>query len=172
MELEVVIEIPKGTRNKYEADHVTGEIWLDRMLFTATQYPSDYGYVPGTLAEDGDPLDVLVLLDEPTFPGCHIMVRPIAVFRMEDEAGIDDKVLCVPATDPRYAGVVGLDDLDVFSPFLKDEIAHFFHVYKDVEPEKHSVVGTWEDATAAARIIEAARRRTTEAGEPAAGDAH
>lgn len=171
MEIEAVIEIPKGTRNKYEADHETGEIWLDRMLFTATQYPSDYGYVPRTLAEDDDPLDVLVLLDEPTFPGCHIKVRPIAVFRMEDEAGIDDKVLCVPATDPRYVNVKGLSDLDVFSPFLKDEIAHFFHVYKDVEPGKETVVGAWEDADAAVRIIVASQRRFEEHQAGATGDA-
>ena len=87
MDVEVIVEIPKGSRNKYEADHESGAIWLDRMLFTATQYPTDYGFVPGTLAEDGDPLDALVLLDEATFPGCHIMARPVAVFFMEDEAG-------------------------------------------------------------------------------------
>lgn len=162
MELEVVIEIPKGSRNKYEADPRTGHIWLDRMLFTATRYPSDYGYVPDTLAEDGDPLDVLVLLDDPTFPGCHIMVRPIGVFRMEDEEGIDDKVLCVPATDPRYAGVTTLSDLESFSPLLLEEISHFFHVYKDMEPGKHSVVGGWEGPESAQRIIESARRRLAE----------
>jgi inorganic pyrophosphatase len=92
-ELEVIVEIPRGAHNKYEMDHETGAIWLDRTLFTATQYPADYGFVPHTLGEDGDPLDVLVLLDEPTFPGCHVMVRPIGVFRMRDEAGGDDKVL-------------------------------------------------------------------------------
>ena len=98
MEITAVIEIPKGSRNKYEVDHATGAIWLDRMLFTATQYPMDYGFVPGTLAPDGDPLDVLVLLEEPTFPGCHIKVRPVGVFRMHDEQGQDAKVLAVPAT--------------------------------------------------------------------------
>ena len=101
MEVDIVVEIPRGSRNKYEMDHETGAIWLDRMLFTATQYPADYGFVPETLAEDGDPLDVLVLLDEPTFPGCHIRVRPVGVFWMADEAGPDAKVLCVPAHDPR-----------------------------------------------------------------------
>ena len=102
-ELEVVVEIPRGARNKYEMDHESGAIWLDRTLFTATQYPADYGFVPGTLGEDGDPIDVVVLLDEPTFPGCHVMARAIGVFRMRDEAGGDDKVLVVPAHDPRYA---------------------------------------------------------------------
>ncbi len=88
-QLEMIVEIPRGAHNKYEMDHATGAIWLDRTLFTATQYPADYGFIPRTLSEDGDPLDVLVLLDEPTFPGCHVMVRPIGVFRMVDEAGGD-----------------------------------------------------------------------------------
>ena len=102
MEIEVVVEIPKGSRNKYEIDHDSGQVWLDRNLFTATQYPADYGFIPDTLAGDGDPLDVLVLLDESTFPGCHIRARPIGVFWMKDEAGPDAKVLCVPAGDPRW----------------------------------------------------------------------
>src|SRR5437868_13090009 len=89
MEIVAVIEIPKGSRNKYEADHDTGVIWLDRLLFTATQYPADYGYVPDTLADDGDPIDVLVLGDEPTFPGCHIRARPVGAFQMSDEKGRD-----------------------------------------------------------------------------------
>lgn len=107
MEVEVVIEIPKGSRNKYEADHETGEIWLDRLLFTATMYPADYGFFPHTLGEDGDPLDAMVLLDEPTFPGCHIWARPLGVFWMSDEKGPDAKVLTVPSTDPRWAGMEG-----------------------------------------------------------------
>ena len=111
MEIEVVVEIPKGTRNKYEADHDTGAIWLDRMLFTATRYPEDYGFVPLTLAQDGDPLDAMVVLEEPTFPGCHIRARPIGVFLMSDEAGEDAKVLCVPATDPRRADIKELADI-------------------------------------------------------------
>ena len=106
MKIEVIVEIPKGTRNKYEADHETGAIWLDRMLFTSTRYPEDYGYMPQTLAEDGDPLDVLVRLEEPTFPGCHIRARPIGVFLMSDEQGDDAKVLAVPATDPRAEGII------------------------------------------------------------------
>ncbi len=97
MEIEVVVEIPKGSRNKYEMDHETGALWLDRHLFTATSYPADYGFIPGTLSEDGDPLDALVLLDEPTVPGCHILARAIGVFWMRDEAGPDAKILSVPA---------------------------------------------------------------------------
>ena len=101
MEFDVTIEIPKGQRNKYEVDHVSGRIRLDRTLFTSTQYPADYGFIENTLGLDGDPLDALVLLQEPTFPGCLIKCRAIGMFRMTDEAGGDDKVLCVPATDPR-----------------------------------------------------------------------
>ena len=103
MEFDVVIEIPKGQRNKYEMDHETGRIRLDRMLFTSTRYPADYGFIEDTLADDGDPLDALVILDEPTFPGCLIRCRAIGMFRMRDEKGLDDKVLCVAATDPRMA---------------------------------------------------------------------
>ncbi|HKE52817.1 MAG TPA: inorganic diphosphatase, partial [Actinomycetes bacterium] len=101
MEFDVLIEIPKGTRNKYELDKKTGRMRLDRMLFTSTRYPTDYGFIEDTLGEDGDPLDALVLLDEPTFPGCVIRCRAIGMYRMRDEKGGDDKVLCVPATDPR-----------------------------------------------------------------------
>ena len=133
MEVEAFIEVPRGSRNKYEMDHVTGRIRLDRMLFTATQYPTDYGFIPDTLADDGDPLDILVLLDEPTFPGCSIIARPIAVLRMRDEAGGDDKVLSVPATDPRWSH---LHDLGDVGSFLLDEIQHFFTVYKQLEPGK------------------------------------
>ncbi|MGH7750686.1 MAG: inorganic diphosphatase, partial [Candidatus Dormibacteria bacterium] len=127
MEVEAIIEIPRGSRNKYEVDHLTGSIWLDRMLFTAMQYPADYGYVPDTVADDGDPLDILVMLEEPTFPGCHIRARPVGVFRMEDEKGGDAKILAVPATDPRWASIHDVDDL---APFARDEIRHFFEFYK------------------------------------------
>ena len=156
MEIETVVEIPKGSRNKYEMDHDSGAIWLDRMLFTATQYPADYGFVPDTLAEDGDPLDVLVLLDEPTFPGCHIRARPVAVFWMRDEKGPDAKVLCVPATDPRYAGIT---DLDSLPEHLLDEIGHFFDVYKALEPEKDTETRGWEGRAAADAAVDDARQR-------------
>jgi inorganic pyrophosphatase len=155
MQIEVVVEIPKGTRNKYEADE-SGVIWLDRMLFTSTRYPEDYGYVPNTLAEDGDPLDALVLLDEPTFPGCHIRARPVGVFQMRDEEGPDNKILCVPASDPRWDRVKEISDLESYG--LR-EIAHFFNIYKDLEPGKETDVVGWDDRTKAEEIVEAARRR-------------
>ena len=133
MEFDVTIEIPKGSRNKYEVDHETGRIRLDRRLFTSTSYPADYGFVENTLGEDGDPLDALVILDEPTFPGCLIKCRAIGMFRMTDEAGGDDKLLCVPASDPR---VEHLRDIHHVSEFDRLEIQHFFEVYKDLEPGK------------------------------------
>lgn len=128
--LVMVVEIPKGSRNKYEIDHVTGEIFLDRMLFTATRYPADYGFVPDTLAEDGDPLDALALVTEPTFPGCRVRIRPIGLFLMEDQGKPDHKVIGVPLGDPMCAHVHTLEDL---SPHLLKEIEHFFRVYKDLE---------------------------------------
>ena len=140
MNFDVTIEIPKGQRNKYEVDHETGRIRLDRMLFTATRYPADYGFVEGTLGEDGDPLDALVLLEEPTFPGCLIRCRAIGMFRMTDEAGGDDKVLCLPANDPRLQHIRDLEDV---SKFDRLEIQHFFEVYKDLEPGKSVEGATW-----------------------------
>jgi inorganic pyrophosphatase len=140
VEFDVVIEIPKGTRNKYEVDHETGRIRLDRMLFTSTMYPEDYGYIEDTLGEDGDPLDALVLLDEPTFPGCLIECRAIGMFRMSDEKGGDDKVLCVPAHDPRMQKYQDLADVEQFELL---EIQHFFETYKDLEPGKSVEGATW-----------------------------
>ncbi len=101
--LRIVVEIPKGSRNKYEMDHETGEIFLDRMLFTSMQYPADYGFIEGTLGGDGDPLDALVFVGEPTFPGCRIDARPIGLFRMTDEKGEDEKILSVPLRDPIWS---------------------------------------------------------------------
>ena len=163
MDIEVLVEITKGSRNKYEADHDTGEIWLDRHLFTATSYPTDYGFVPLTLAEDGDPLDALVLLDEPTFPGCHVRARVVGVFWMSDEKGPDAKLLCVPAGDPRWAEIADLDDLRHWRPMLLEEIGHFFNVYKMLEPGKNTEVRDWEGAAAGEREVEDARRRYNEA---------
>jgi inorganic pyrophosphatase len=154
--IEVVVEIPKGSRNKYEMDHETGALWLDRHLFTAMTYPADYGFVPDTLAEDGDPLDVLVLLDEPTVPGCHIRARPIGVFWMRDEKGPDAKVLAVPAGDPRWTHI---EDLEHMPSHLRAEIEHFFEVYKALEPEKSSEPGGWGDRADALAEIESARAR-------------
>ncbi len=167
MDVEVLIEIPKGQRNKYEMDHATGRIRLDRMLFTSTRYPSDYGYIEDTLADDGDPLDALVLLDEPTFPGCLITCRVIGMFRMRDENGLDDKVLCVPATDPRMEH---LRDIHHVPEFERLEIQHFFEVYKALEPGKLVQGEAWADRAAAEAEIEACRKRlaeTTAHGETA-----
>jgi inorganic pyrophosphatase len=133
MDFDVTIEIPKGTRNKYEMDQRLGRIRLDRTLFTATQYPADYGFIEDTLGEDTDPLDALVLVREPTFPGCLICCRAIGMFRMRDEKGPDHKVLCVPNADPRLLYLSDIADLE---PFHRLEIQHFFEVYKDLEPGK------------------------------------
>jgi inorganic pyrophosphatase len=140
MEFDVTIEIPKGHRNKYEVDHATGRIRLDRMLFTATRYPSDYGFIDDTLGNDGDPLDALVLLDEPTFPGCLIRCRAIGMFRMTDEKGGDDKVLCVPAGDHRWDHIQDIGDVPEFE---LDVIKHFFVHYKDLEPGKFVKAADW-----------------------------
>jgi len=140
VEFDVVIEIPKGQRNKYEVDHESGRIRLDRMLFTSTRYPSDYGFVENTLGGDGDPLDALVLLEEPTFPGCLIRCRTIGMFRMTDEAGPDEKLLCVPAHDPRHEH---LRDIHHVPEFDRLEIQHFFEVYKDLEPGKSVEGASW-----------------------------
>ncbi len=152
--LHVVIEVPQGSRNKYEINHDTHEIWLDRRLFTATRYPADYGFVPDTLAEDGDPLDVLVLLDEPTFPGCHVMARAVGVFLMADEAGPDAKVIAVPAGDPRWDHISSLKDVP---EHLRAEIEHFFAIYKALEPEKDTEVGDWGDLHVAVDVIRKSR---------------
>ncbi|HYN75532.1 MAG TPA: inorganic diphosphatase [Candidatus Limnocylindria bacterium] len=140
MEFDVTIEIPKGQRNKYEMDHKTGRIRLDRMLFTSTRYPHDYGFIENTLGEDGDPLDALVILEEPTFPGCLIQCRAIGMYRMKDEAGGDDKVLCVPSGDPRQSH---LQEIFHVPEFDRLEIEHFFSVYKDLEPGKSVEGATW-----------------------------
>jgi len=155
-EIDVVVEIPRGSRNKYEFDHERHVFRLDRRLFTATAYPADYGYIPDTLSEDGDPLDAMVLLDEPTFPGCWVTARPVGVFWMSDDAGPDAKILCVPAGDPRWEGMADLGDLPTHLPH---EIEHFFEVYKVLEPGKHSTVRGWEGAEAAVAEIAACRRR-------------
>jgi inorganic pyrophosphatase len=161
VEFDVTIEIPKGQRNKYEMDHVTGRIRLDRTLFTATQYPADYGFVEDTLGADGDPLDALVLLSEPTFPGCLIRCRAIGMFRMQDEAGGDDKVMCVPANDPRQEH---LRDIHHMPEFDRLEIQHFFEVYKDLEPGKSVEGAHWAGRTDAEAEIENSRRRLADKG--------
>lgn len=155
----VRIEIPKGSRNKYELDKKTGLIKFDRMLFSAMHYPSDYGFILDTLAEDGDPLDALVLVWEPTFPGCLIDAKPIGLFKMWDEKGRDEKILCVPVSDPMWNHLNRLSDVP---PHLLKEIEHFFTVYKELEAKKTGVEG-WEDREAALSVVNSASERFTEA---------
>jgi inorganic pyrophosphatase len=140
-------------------DHESGRIRLDRLLFTSTRYPSDYGFIEDTLAEDGDPLDALVLLEEPTFPGCLITCRVLGMFRMRDEKGLDDKVLCVPAGDPRQAHLREIDDVPEFDRL---EIQHFFEVYKELEPGKSVQAEAWADRIAAEAQVVSCRERFIE----------
>jgi inorganic pyrophosphatase len=156
VEIEVIIEVPRGSRNKYEMD-ASGRIWLDRMLFTSTRYPADYGFIPGTLAEDGDPLDAMVLLGESAFPGSYVIARPVGVFWMLDEHGPDAKILAVPARDPRYENARDLPDVPAH---LRAEISHFFDVYKELEPGKGTDVQGWQGRAAAEEEIIAALRRS------------
>jgi inorganic pyrophosphatase len=154
--LDVIVEIPAGSRNKYEYDHERHLIRLDRRLFTATAYPADYGFVPDTLAQDGDPLDAMVLLADPTFPGCLVRVRVLGVFWMRDEAGADAKLLTVLEHDPNWDRAEDLGDLP---GHLLSEIEHFFSIYKDLEPGKLSDVGGFEGAEAAWAEVERCRAR-------------
>lgn len=151
----VTVEIPKGSRNKYEYDKVRKVIKFDRMLFSAVHYPSDYGFFPDTLALDGDPLDALVLVTESTFPGCIIEARPIGLFKMTDEKGPDEKILCIPVSDPLWNHIHHIEEVQ---PHLLKEIEHFFNVYKDLEYKKVSVEG-WADKKAAYVTIEEALQR-------------
>ncbi|NNG11060.1 MAG: inorganic diphosphatase [Arenibacter sp.] len=146
---DVLIEIPKGSRNKYEYDFELKKIRYDRMIFSSMMYPADYGFIPETLALDGDPLDVLVLVTEATFPGCVMEVKPIGVFHMTDEKGPDEKVICVPVSDPVWNRISNLDELN---PHLIKEIEHFFKVYKDLEKKKVDV-GGWGDIQEAKDIV-------------------
>jgi inorganic pyrophosphatase len=156
MDIEMIVEIPKGSRNKYEMDHSLGRLRLSRMLFTSTRYPVDYGYIPDTLAEDGDPLDIMVMLDEPTFPGCSIMVRPVGLFWMSDENGPDAKILAAPAHDPRFGNI---RELRHVHEHLLAEIRHFFETYKELEPGKGTDIRGWQDRPSAEREITDARKR-------------
>lgn len=155
----MVVETPRGSRNKYEMDPDRQRIRLDRLLFTATAYPYDYGFLPGTLAEDGDALDAMVLGELPTFPGCVIAVRPIGVFWMHDEKGPDAKILCVPAGDDRYAHIQDIGDI---KSHVLNEIGHFFEVYKTLEPGKSASTRGWEPREQAEIVVEEARERFTQ----------
>jgi inorganic pyrophosphatase len=155
MILTILIEIPKGSRNKYEYDKERKIIKFDRMLFSAVHYPSDYGFIIDTLAEDTDPLDALVLVSEPTFPGCLIEAKPVGLFRMRDEKGPDEKILCVPMGDPHWNFIQELSDVP---PHLLKEIEHFFIIYKELEKKKTGVEG-WEDRESAIKAVHASRKR-------------
>jgi inorganic pyrophosphatase len=156
-EMTVVVEIPRGSRNKYELNKQTGLFRLDRVLYSAVHYPGDYGFFPRTYAEDNDPLDALVMVNVPTFPGCSIDVRPVALFRMQDKGEMDEKVLCVPASDPLYDGYEDIGDVP--SHFLR-EVEHFFSIYKDLEGGRVHCLG-WEDVKAARSAIADALARYT-----------
>jgi inorganic pyrophosphatase len=163
-EISAVIEIPARSRNKYELDKDTGLFSLDRVLYSAVHYPGDYGFIPRTLAEDGDPCDVLVLIKEPTFPGCRIDVRPIGVLKMLDRGEPDDKILGVPAEDPTQNEFYDLADIP---PHTLREIAHFFEIYKDLEGKRVQILG-WQGCEAAfIEINRSIERYVTRFGAPA-----
>jgi inorganic pyrophosphatase len=151
-----MVEIPMGSRNKYEYDPELGAIRFDRFVSASMVYPTDYGFIPDTLGEDGDDLDVLVCVSEPTFPGCLVPVRPIGLFCMTDEKGRDDKVVCVPVSDPRWNVYNDVGDLP---EQLRAEIHHFFGVYKDLDPDRHSEPTGWKGRQAALQSIDEARKR-------------
>lgn len=155
--IEAVIEIPAGARNKYEYDAERGIFRLDRVLYSSVHYPTDYGFIPNTLSEDGDHLDILVIVEEPTFPGCHIPVRPIGVLNMVDVNGEDQKILAVPVGDPRYAEVLDIDDL---SPHWLREIENFFATYKTLENVETTMQG-WGHAARAMEVITQCTLRCT-----------
>ncbi len=161
MEFDVTIEIPKGQRNKYEIDHETGRVRLDRYLYTSMVYPADYGYIENTLGEDGDPLDVFVLLPEPVFPGVLIEVRPVAMYKMTDEKGGDDKVLAVPAGDSRWDKIQELEDVPEHELAA---IKHFFERYKDLEPGKYVKGSEWVGRAEAEAEVERSFARLKEQG--------
>jgi inorganic pyrophosphatase len=165
-DLRCMVEIPKGSRNKYEWSEKLRAITFDRFLFSSVVYPLDYGMIPDTLAEDGDPLDAMVAVSEPTFPGCVIPVKPIALFKMRDDKGIDDKIICVPLQDPNWNHCETLEDLP---EQLRDEISHFFEVYKTLEDKEVEVYG-WFSREDALEVIDDSRRRWREREDGADGD--
>ena len=147
--LNVLIEIPAGSKNKYEFDKDLNAFALDRVLYSSVQYPYDYGFVPNTLADDGDPLDGMVIMDQPTFPGCVIPARPIGMLIMIDGGDRDEKILCVPAKDPRYNDVKTLADI---APHRLEEIAEFFRSYKNLEKKVTEIRG-WEGVDAVQALV-------------------
>jgi inorganic pyrophosphatase len=157
-DLHAFVEIPKGSRNKYEWDPKLQAIRLDRFLFSSVVYPTDYGFIPDTLAGDGDPLDAVICVSEPTFPGCMVAVNAIGLLEMRDEKGEDEKILCVPRHDPNWDTIERLEDLPAQ---LRDEIANFFSIYKQLESKDVEVVG-WHARDTAYEAIERARARWRE----------
>jgi inorganic pyrophosphatase len=153
--VEAIIEIPSGSRNKYEYDHERGIFRLDRVLYSSVHYPTDYGFIPDTLADDGDPLDILVVVEEPTFPGCHVRARPVGTLVMSDEKGPDEKILAVLVDDPRFDGITHLDQLH---PHWLREIENFFAIYKTLQNKIVTIKG-WESVESAWQIIEKFRKQ-------------
>lgn len=153
--LRMVVEIPKGSTNKYEYDAELNLFRLDRTLYSPVHYPGDYGFIPGTLAEDGDPADVVALVEEPSFSGCVIEVRPIGMLNMIDQDKTDQKILAVPVSNPRYDEVHNLDE--IFN-HVRKEIEHFFNIYKELEDRTTATLG-WSDAATARKTITQARKR-------------
>jgi inorganic pyrophosphatase len=148
--INVLIEIPGGSKNKYEYDKDLGALALDRVLSASVKYPYDYGFIPNTLADDGDALDGMVIMDEPTFPGCIIAARPIGFLEMIDGGDRDEKILCVPDKDPRYAHVKSLKDI---APHRLEEIAEFFRTYKNLEKKVTQILG-WHDVEKVQPLVE------------------
>ncbi|HEX2915820.1 MAG TPA: inorganic diphosphatase [Chloroflexia bacterium] len=153
--IEVIVEIPQGSRNKYEYDKERKLFRLDRVLYSSVHYPTDYGFIPETLGLDGDPLDVLIIVEEPTFPGCLVKARPVGMLDMSDEHGQDEKILAVPSGDPRYSHIMKLEDL---GPHWLREIENFFATYKALEDKWTELVG-WQDRERAWQVIEEASKR-------------
>ena len=151
-DFSAVIEIPKGSHCKYELDKYTGLLRLDRVLYTSTHYPANYGFIPRTYADDGDPLDVLVLCNEPIHPMTLIRVYPIGVMRMLDDGHIDDKIIAIPFSDPSYNNIRSIDELPAH---VFDEIMHFFKVYKQLENKQTDVKELYDRETAEKIVAEA-----------------
>ena len=155
MTFDAIIEIPRGSRNKYEMDHETGRIRFDRVLYSPMFYPADYGFVENTLGLDGDPIDVLVFLTEPTVPGCVIEVKTIGVLKMSDDKGQDEKLICVPVADPTWNQLENITDMN---PHTLKEVEHFFRVYKDLENKTTTIEG-YGDKAQAEQLLQDARER-------------
>ena len=160
--VRMIVEIPKNSSNKFEYDPVARTFRLDRALYSPMHYPADYGFVPGTIAEDGDPLDVLCLIDHPTFTGCLIEVRPVGVLELVDQTTTDHKVIAAPLKDPRFERIQTIQDLP---PHVVREFEHFFTIYKELENKVVETRG-WHDLDRALEVINTSRRRYTEATQP------